>query len=141
GVGSRQGRAEIVPDLRRSVSDGKLGNCRYRASERRMSSEIANIVEMARPEGVIDAAGQVHADDRLIDLWLHGRSPETQRAYRADAGAFTAAVRKPLCAVTLGDLQRFADSLDARLEPASKHRRLSAVKSLFAFAHLLGYLP
>src|SRR3954462_12405103 len=84
---------------------------------------------------------QADTDARLLDLWLHGRSPETQRAYRADAEAFLDFVRRPIHAVTLGDLQAFADSLDVHLEPASKHRRLSAVKSLFAFSHRLGYLP
>ena len=47
---------------------------------------------------------------------------------------------KPLPAVTLSDLQDFADSLDA-LAPASRYRTLSALKSLLAFAHRTGYLP
>jgi integrase/recombinase XerD len=42
--------------------------------------------------------------------------------------------------VTLSDLQQFADSLDG-LEPASRYRTLSSVKSLLAFAHRIGYLP
>jgi integrase/recombinase XerD len=84
---------------------------------------------------------QAQSDQQLVELWLHGRSRETQRAYRADSDSFLAAVAKPLHAVALGDLQEFADSLDAHLEPASKHRRLSSVKSLFAFGHRLGYLP
>ena len=29
-------------------------------------------------------------DERLIDLWVHGRSPATVRAYRADAQHFLA---------------------------------------------------
>jgi integrase/recombinase XerD len=76
-----------------------------------------------------------------MELWLHGRSAHTQRAYRADAKSFRRFVRKSLTKVTLGDLQDFADSLSEGLEPASKHRRLSSVKSLFGFAHRLGYLP
>jgi integrase/recombinase XerD len=47
---------------------------------------------------------------------------------------------KPLAAVTLQDLQDFADSV-AELSPASRYRALSAVKSLLAFGHRLGYLP
>jgi site-specific recombinase XerD len=81
-------------------------------------------------------------DDRVIALWLHGRGPETQRAYRADAKAFAAAVAKPLRLVTLGDVQAFADSLEtSRLAAASRRRTLNGVKSLIAFAHRVGYLP
>ena len=43
---------------------------------------------------------------------------------------------------SLADLQRFADSLDLdRLAPASRYRILSAVKSLLAFGHRIGYIP
>src|SRR5205823_701630 len=74
--------------------------------------------------------------------WLHGRSRHTQRAYRADAERFLVSVEKPLHRVTLGDLQQFAEQLvEAGLEPSSAYRTLSAVKSLFAFGHRLGYLP
>ncbi|MCZ7568938.1 MAG: tyrosine-type recombinase/integrase [Ardenticatenaceae bacterium] len=79
-------------------------------------------------------------DATLIRLWLHGRSPRTPRAYRADAERFLAFVEKPLAQVTLADLQAFADSLTA-LAPASQARTLSAIKSLFTFAHKTGYLP
>lgn len=76
----------------------------------------------------------------LVNLWLHGRSPHTQRAYRADVARFLAGVGKPLAQVTLGDLQAFADGL-AQLAPTSQARILSAVKSLLAFGHRLGLLP
>jgi integrase/recombinase XerD len=103
-----------------------------------MNTEIVQIAttpdHLAQPE-------EAQTDRQLVELWLHGRSPETKRAYRADSDAFRAVVAKPLHAVRLGELQAFADSLDANLEPASKHRRLSAIKSLFAFGHRLGYLP
>jgi integrase/recombinase XerD len=79
-------------------------------------------------------------DERLIDLWVHGRSPATVRAYRADALHFLAYVSKALSEVTLTDLQAYADFLAPHLAPASRHRRLSAVKSLFAFATRVGYL-
>jgi integrase/recombinase XerD len=74
------------------------------------------------------ATQQAESDQHLIDLWLHGRSRHTQRAYRADAGRFLASVQKPLHHVTLGDL-------------TSVYRTMSAVKSLFAFGHRIGYLP
>src|SRR5579885_3041053 len=76
----------------------------------------------------------------LIEVWLHGRSPHTQRAYRADVARFCGSVGKGLADITLLDLQRFADSL-SDLAPASRYRTLSAVKSLLAFGHRTGYLP
>jgi len=88
------------------------------------------------------APQQAESDQHLIDLWLHGRSRHTQRAYRADAERFFEAVGKPLHRITLGDLQTFAGQLvESGLEPSSVHRSMSAVKSLFAFGHRLGYLP
>jgi integrase/recombinase XerD len=103
-----------------------------------MSNEI---VPVADAPVLPETPRQAETDEQVIALWLHGRSVHTQRAYRADANSLLAHLRKPLHHVTLGDLQSFADSLDAKLEPASKHRRLSALKSLFAFSHRLGYLP
>ena len=46
---------------------------------------------------------QASTDERLVDLWLHGRSPHIQRAYRADGDRFLAFVTRPLPTVTLGD--------------------------------------
>ena len=84
---------------------------------------------------------QAESDQHLIELWLHGRSRHTQRAYRADAERFLGAVEKPLHRITLGDIQQFAEQLaESGLEPSSAYRSLSAVKSLFAFGHRLGYL-
>lgn len=83
------------------------------------------------------AASILPHDSQLISLWLHGRSPHTQAAYRADAARLFSFTGKPLAQVTLAGLQAFADSLGGA--PASRCRTLSAVKSLFAFAHRLGY--
>src|SRR5690349_2298556 len=73
----------------------------------------------------------------ILSLWLHGRSPHTQAAYRSDAMRLFAFCRKPLDEITLADVQAFADSLTGA--EASRYRTLSAVKSLFTFAHRLGY--
>jgi len=81
---------------------------------------------------------QAHSDAQLIGLWLYGRSPATARAYRGDVSTFLAHCGQPLRAVTLGDVQAFADRL-APLAAASRARRLAAVKSLLAYAHRLGY--
>ncbi len=82
---------------------------------------------------------QAATDQQLIDLWLHGQGHHTQRAYRADVLRFIAFTRKPIGAVTLGDLQTFSDSL-ALLALSSRARILSAIKSLLSFAHRVGYL-
>ena len=79
-------------------------------------------------------------DQALIELWLHGRPETTRRAYAADAEALLTCLPVPLRRASLADLQAFAASL-ARLAPASRARRLAAVKSLFTFGHRVGHLP
>jgi integrase/recombinase XerD len=97
------------------------------------------LVSMAKTEVVV--LQQADSDQHLIELWLHGRSRHTQRAYRSDAERFLVSVGKPLYRITLGDIQRFAGQLvESGLEPSSVYRSMSAVKSLFAFGHRLGYL-
>jgi site-specific recombinase XerD len=83
---------------------------------------------------------KAHTDEQLVALWLHDRSAHTQRAYRADIARFRAGAGKPLARVTVADLQAFADSL-VDLAPVSRYRTLSALKSLLAFGHRIGYLP
>ena len=55
-------------------------------------------------EGTGPVATQVGTDARLLDLWLHDHSPQTQRAHEAGADTFLALVGKPLRAMTFGDL-------------------------------------
>jgi len=84
---------------------------------------------------------QAESDKQLIELWLHGRSRHTQRAYRTDADRFLETIRKPLHQITLGELQSYSEQLaNSGLKLSSVHRTMSAVKSLFAFGHRLGYL-
>ncbi len=80
------------------------------------------------------------SDDHLLEIWLHGRSRHTQRAYHSDVTRFRSWIGKSIGQVRLVDLQQFADSL-GKLAPASRYRMLSAIKSLLAFAHRTGYLP
>lgn len=85
---------------------------------------------------------QAQTDAQLIDLWLHGRSHHTQRAYAADVKRFLKQVNLSLHQITLGDIQGFADQLELRgLSDASRCRKLAAIKSLFSFGHRIGYLP
>src|SRR4051794_34412641 len=92
------------------------------------------------------AAGAVpilHAsDETLLRLWLDGRSRHTQLAYEADVRGMLATVVKPIGTVTLADLQAWTNSLPmAALAPASRARKIGAVKSLLSFAEKTGLLP
>lgn len=82
-----------------------------------------------------------HADSdaRLIELWLHGRPDRTVVAYEADLRGFLFAVQKPIRALTIGDLQLWLDRLSG--SPATRARRLAAVKSLLTFATRINYVP
>lgn len=82
---------------------------------------------------------QASNDEHMIALWLFGRSPRTQTAYRADVGRFLTLIQKPLHAVTMGDLHTYAVSL-AHLSPATQARRMASLKSLLSKAHKLGYI-
>jgi integrase/recombinase XerD len=85
----------------------------------------------------------VASTDELLDLWLHGKSRQSQRAYRTDVAHFLAFCDgKPLQRVTLNDVQAFSTALEKQgYSSATQNRRLSAVKSLLAFGHKIGYLP
>ncbi len=83
---------------------------------------------------------QADTDEKAISLWLHSKAKHSQRAYTLDIDRFRAFTRKALPAVTLEDLQRFADSLSG-LAPASQKRILAAVKSLLTFCLKIGYCP
>ena len=98
---------------------------------------VAEPIRMSHAPAAVPA--QARSDEHLIALWLHGRSPGTQRAYQADLAAFRGHVRLPLREVTLGDVQGYQDTL-GHLASASQARKLSAVKSLLSFGHKTGYL-
>jgi site-specific recombinase XerD len=83
-----------------------------------------------------------YSDERLIGLWPHRKSAATVEAYRSDIAKFNDFTEgKQLRAVTLADVQEFANFLSVLLAPASQARILAALKSLFAFGHQVGYLP
>lgn len=82
---------------------------------------------------------QAQSDAQVVELWLHGRSRHTHRAYSANAERLFRFTGKPLAHITLGDLQAFRDSLIG-LAPSSQAQALAAVKSLLAFARKIGYL-
>ncbi len=102
-----------------------------------MVSEHSGELMIHHAQGVM--TGQVTSDERLLALWLHGRSPTTVRAYEADGRAFLAFIDKPIGAATVGDVQAFGDQF-VGMSSASRARKLSAVKSLLSYAHRIGYV-
>ena len=77
---------------------------------------------------VISLFVRATTDENLVELWLHGKSAHTQRAYRTEAERFLSFVARPLRAITLMELQAYADGLAGA--PATRSRALAAVKSL-----------
>ncbi len=72
----------------------------------------------------------------LLNLWLHGKSPHTQRYYRREALKFLSVVNKPIESITLADVQGYATALNqSSLAVSSVARAIAAIKSLFTFAH------
>lgn len=84
---------------------------------------------------------QVENDARLVAMWLHSKGALTRKAYKRDVAAFLAFVGKPVRGVTLADVQAWQDHLAASgLQKSSQGVKLAAVKSLFSFAHKLGFV-
>ena len=104
-------------------------------------SEAAALVLVDAPDhqAVALLPRQAESDAGLILLWLAGRGALTVRAYRADVEAFLLWAGKPLQQVTLADLQGWHEAIGG-MAPASRCRKLAAVKSLLGFGHRLGYL-
>ncbi len=96
-------------------------------------------IERATPIVALASIGDRCNDNALIELWLHGRSIHTTRAYRSDVARLRVTIDKPIAAITLADLQVFADSLTG-LE-SSRARTIGAVRSLLRFAHKTGAAP
>ena len=80
---------------------------------------------------------QADTDAHVVELWLHGRSRHTQRAYRAER--FLEFTAKTLRETTLGDVQAWLDSL-CSIADSSRAQALAAVKSLLGFSHRIGYI-
>ena len=92
------------------------------------------------PQGATAVATprQANHDGELIQMWLHGRPATTRRVYERHVGSFLRLAGKPLTAVTVGDVQDFADSM-AHLAPRSRNQGLSAIKSLLTYGQRIGY--
>jgi integrase/recombinase XerD len=84
---------------------------------------------------------RVSSDQKLVDMWLHGRPDSTQKEYCRDIQRFLSFVRKPVSGVALEDLQEYALHLQEKgLKATTLKRKLNTVKSLFTFATKLNYV-
>jgi integrase/recombinase XerD len=79
------------------------------------------------------------AHERLITMWLDGRSQHTRSSYRRYAQSFLAYLNKPLHLATLADIQGWRLTLSSKSDNSIK-TATSAIKSLFTFAHKIGVL-
>lgn len=80
------------------------------------------------------------ATERLISMWVHGLSPQTQDRYRRTTRQFVAFVNKPLHLVTLADIQGWHLTL-TELSPSTQRTAIATIKSLLSFGHKIGVLP
>jgi integrase/recombinase XerD len=81
-------------------------------------------------------------DSKLIAMWCSKRrrsdSGNTTSTYYVVARQFVDAVQKPIQALTYTDLASWANQLQGSIN--TKRSKINAVKSLFGFAHKLGYI-
>jgi integrase/recombinase XerD len=80
-------------------------------------------------------------DLKLVQMWLHGKSPTSRKAYLRDIHDFLAFCQKHIDEVTLEDIQNWDTSLELRCAPAYRKRKLAALKSLYSFAHKNELIP
>jgi integrase/recombinase XerD len=78
------------------------------------------------------------SDTHLVELWLAGRPPSTQKSYGADAKAFlTFLSGKSLKTITVADVVSWLKTVNGT--NGSKTRKATSIKSLLKFAHESGY--
>lgn len=101
-----------------------------------MNEESTSIISTGTP-----LSTYTDPNERIITLWLYGRSEHTQRAYMADLALFFQVVgQKPLEEITLDDVHGFALS-QQEYSSETQRRRIYTVKSLISYAHNLGTIP
>ena len=83
-------------------------------------------------------------DEQVLALWVSQKSPVTQKNYFSTVQAFRQFLvevtgKTNLSTVTYDDLVLWVDSLKD-LNPNTQRTKIATIKSLFSFAHDLGYL-
>ena len=93
---------------------------------------------MSSPQKPLTAATN---DGSLLRMWLLGKSERTQHLYTRTICQFLSFAGVPLADVKLEDLTQWLDSLFYRqYRQNTISLKVSVVKSLFAYAHRIGYL-
>jgi integrase/recombinase XerD len=109
-----------------------------------VKSDSQSILTINQPERASQYLTQeIQSDEHLIQLWLQTerrRSERTRIEYLSDVRAFQAHAGLSLRQASLSHFLDYQKSLQ-HLSSATQSRRLSSLKSLFAFGFKLGYLP
>ena len=85
---------------------------------------------------------EVDNDAQVIQMWLGGLRPGTQKTYARTVNQFLSFVEKPLVKVLLEDFTRWVDFLFLKdYSQNSIALKVSTIKSLFSYAWKIGYLP
>ena len=92
------------------------------------------MTEIVRQEAL---ATGIADDDRLIAIWLAGKSQNTRRSYEAAVEDLRACIDSPFAKMTVSDIFAWSQQLEG--SPNTLKVRLAAVKSLLSFAHQIGY--
>lgn len=79
-------------------------------------------------------------DDQILTMWASQKSPATQKQYFYVVKQFRSVVTKELGQVTFDDLLHWLDSLAGQSQN-TKRNKIGVIKSLFGFAHKIGYIP
>ena len=79
-------------------------------------------------------------DEKLITMWLHGKSQTSQKTYTSAVKQFLAFVGKGLRELKLEDVQLWSSSLEMRYSATTVKNKVNAVKSLLSFGQKIGYL-
>jgi len=108
-----------------------------------MSNSQSLIAQPSSIHASQSAFTQIHSDQHLISLWLvteRRRSERTRKEYARDIRFFQDHAGLLLREVSLSSLLDYQKSLSG-LSFSTQARRMSSLKSLFAFGFKLGYLP
>ena len=86
--------------------------------------------------------GDPPTNEKIQQLWLHGKSPHTKELYQRTITKLASATdNKPLAWLTLEDIQLFCDLLEREeLSASSRRTYISAAKSLLSFASKYGLI-
>jgi integrase/recombinase XerD len=80
------------------------------------------------------------SDEEILTMWAAQKSSATQKTYFYVVRQFRSVIEKALNQVTFEDLLIWMDSLAGQSQN-TKRNKIAVIKSLFGFAHKIGYLP